>query len=94
VAEPIVTHQPDDRSLLVRAVEWASGATTIAVEMVAPILIGDWIDGRLGIKGVFVILGAVIGFAAGIWSLVRMVEPLRHNRPPKQNENDTHDKPQ
>ena len=71
--------QPDDRSLLARATEWATSATTVAVEMVAPILIGAWIDGWLGIRGVFAIIGGVIGVTGGIWSLLRMVEPLRRN---------------
>ncbi len=74
VKEPL-----DDRSLLARAAGWASNATTISVEMVVPILLGAWVDQRLGIKGPFVILGAVIGFSAGLWSLLRLVEPLRHD---------------
>jgi F0F1-type ATP synthase assembly protein I len=66
--------------------QWASNATTVAAEMVAPILIGAWIDGRLGTKGVFAIVGGVIGMTAGIWSLLRMVAPLRRNGPRPPNE--------
>jgi F0F1-type ATP synthase assembly protein I len=75
-----VADQPDDRSLLARATEWASNATTVAMEMVVPILIGAWIDHRLGFKGVFAIIGGVIGMTSGIWTLLKMVEPLRRDR--------------
>jgi F0F1-type ATP synthase assembly protein I len=85
-----VNHLPDDRSLLARATEWTSGATTVAAEMVVPILIGAWIDKRLGLPGVFAIIGGVLGMTAGIWSLLRMVEPLRCDRRPTR---DRHDHP-
>jgi hypothetical protein len=88
-----VTEHPDDRSLLAKASQWATSASTVAAEMVVPILIGAWIDSRLGLKGLFAILGGVIGVTGGIWSLMKMVEPLRragrrphdppeHPRPP------------
>jgi F0F1-type ATP synthase assembly protein I len=75
-----VTDQPDDRSLLAHAAQWATGAMTIAVEMVAPVLIGGAIDRRLGTKAAFTIIGGAIGVAAGIWSLLRLVEPLRRDK--------------
>ena len=53
---------------------------TVAAEMVVPILIGAWIDGRLGTKGLFAIIGGIIGVAGGIWSLLKMVAPLQQNR--------------
>ena len=40
----------DDRSPLALAVEWSSRIIAIAVEMVAPALVGAWIDVRLGTK--------------------------------------------
>jgi F0F1-type ATP synthase assembly protein I len=79
-----VTDQPDDRSPVARAAEWATAAITVGVEMVAPILIGAWLDARLGVKFVFVALGGILGMSAGIWSLVRIVEPLRR-RPKESN---------
>jgi F0F1-type ATP synthase assembly protein I len=82
-AQLAVINPPDDRSMLARATEWASSAMTIAIEMVAPVLIGAWIDGRLGTKGVFAIIGGAIGVTAGIWSLLRVVEPLRRKRDSK-----------
>lgn len=58
---------------------------TIAIEMVVPILVGAWLDRRFGSKGLFSIIGGVLGMTAGIWSLLRMVEPLRRKprHPPK-----------
>jgi len=64
-AQSAVTNQSDDRSLLAQAVGWASLATTVAAEMVVPILIGAWVDTRLGLKGLFAILGGVMGVTAG-----------------------------
>jgi F0F1-type ATP synthase assembly protein I len=77
-----VTNQSDDRSLLARAYQWATNVTAIAIEMVAPILIGAWIDGRMGTKGVFSIIGGIIGVTGGVWALLRMVEPLRRKHHP------------
>jgi F0F1-type ATP synthase assembly protein I len=68
---------PDDRSALARATQVASNVTSVSLEMVLPILIGYWIDQRLGTKAVFAILGGVLGLATGIWSLMRMTESLR-----------------
>lgn len=86
-ATPGVNPLPDDRSLLARATEWSFAVMTIGVEMVLPILGGHWLDDWLGIKGVFAILGGILGVSAGLWSLLRMVEPLRRSdderrRPP------------
>ena len=79
---------PDDRSLLARATEWAASTTTVAAEMVVPILIGAWIDGRLGTKGAFAILGGVLGVTVGTRSLLRMVEPLRRSRGERPDQHD------
>lgn len=75
-----VTETPDDRSLLARAAELASTVTTICVQMVVPVLLGYWLDLRLGTKAVFAILGGILGLSIGLWSLLRLTAPLR--RPP------------
>ena len=78
-----MTEKPDDRSLLAKSTEWATNASTVAAEMVVPIVLGAWLDSRLGLKGLFAILGGVIGVSTGIWSLLKMVEPMRRkDRPP------------
>ena len=63
---------PDDRSALARALELGSLATTIALEMVVPIVLGLLLDRWLGTKAVFTILGGVAGMAGGLWQLVRL----------------------
>jgi F0F1-type ATP synthase assembly protein I len=52
--------------------EMSSLVTTIALEMVVPILLGYWIDHRLGSAAVFTILGGVLGMTLGIWHLIKM----------------------
>ena len=51
----------DDRSKLARAIELGSLGTSIAMEMVVPILIGIFIDRRLGTTPGFTILGQRLG---------------------------------
>ena len=79
---PTVNEQRDDRSSLARVVQVSSQMTTIAGEMVVPILLGAWIDGRAGTKGLFAIIGGAIGITVGIWSLLRLVQPPRRNHRP------------
>ena len=66
-----VTNPTDDRSPLAKATEWATSVTAIACEMAVPLLVGVWIDRRLGTRIVFAGMGGLIGLAAGIWSLLR-----------------------
>ncbi len=68
----IFGHSPDDRDPLARAVEWTSRVTTISFEMVLPGMVGFWIDQRLGTKAIFLVLGVVLGFATGLWHLIRL----------------------
>jgi len=67
-----VTDSPDDRPPLARAAEWTSRVTTISLEMVLPGLVGLWIDQKLGTKALFLVLGVILGFATGLWSLIRL----------------------
>ncbi len=46
--------------------------TTIAMEMAAPPLVGFWLDQKLGIRLVFVSIGAIAGLALGMMSLIRL----------------------
>jgi ATP synthase protein I len=72
-----VPQQRDDRSPLVLALEWTSRITTIALEMVLPCLVGFWLDQWLGTWVVLVVLGAIVGFAAGMWQLIQLSKPSR-----------------
>jgi F0F1-type ATP synthase assembly protein I len=67
---------PDDRSALARALELGSLATTIALEMVVPIVLGLLLDRWLGTKAVFTIVGGVVGMAGGLWQLIRLSREL------------------
>jgi len=46
--------------------------TTISLEMVLPGLIGYWIDLRLGTKLLFLVPGVILGFAIGMWQLIKL----------------------
>jgi F0F1-type ATP synthase assembly protein I len=70
-----VNNLPDDRSPLARAMHWTSLVTTISLEMVLPAVAGRWIDGRLGTGIVFLVLGAILGFATGMWHLLKLTGP-------------------
>ncbi len=61
----------DDRSPLAGAMQWTSRITGVALEMVVPALLGYWLDQELGIRGVFLLLGAALGFILGIRTLVQ-----------------------
>jgi F0F1-type ATP synthase assembly protein I len=83
-----VVDQRDDRSPFALAMEWSVQIMTIALEMVVPILIGAWIDGRLGTKGIIATAGGVAGMTLGIWSLLRLVKPLSNSRNQKPDRNE------
>jgi len=56
--------------------ELSSLVTTIALEMVVPILLGYWIDRWLGFSALFAILGGIAGLTGGVWHLVRLAAIL------------------
>ncbi len=82
---------PDDRLPLVRAYQRATRGVTIAVGMVAPGLLGYWLDQKLGTRALLTILGFGIGMAFGVWELVRLsqVRPLQDKS--EQSERDQED---
>ena len=65
----------DDRNPLARAMSLAYAAISICVEMVLPIALGYWIDHRCGSTPILTILGVVFGFVAGLWGLIKLVQP-------------------
>ena len=66
----------DNRSKLARAVELGSLGTSIAMEMVVPVLIGYFLDRHLGTKPAFTILGGVFGLSGGLWHLIRLTRGM------------------
>jgi F0F1-type ATP synthase assembly protein I len=69
-----VDNSQNNRPPLVVAMEWASRLMSIGLEMALPGLGGYWLDQWLGTKVVFLILGASIGFAAGMWQLIQLTK--------------------
>ncbi len=67
-----MAHPSDDRAPLVKAAEWSSRVTAIALEMVAPGLVGLWIDRKLGTVMLFLVLGMILGMAGGIYHLIHL----------------------
>jgi F0F1-type ATP synthase assembly protein I len=72
----MVNNIPDGRSPIAVAMHWATQVTTISIEMVLPILLGVWVDRRLGTKVLFTILGGIGGMWLGIWNLIRVAKVL------------------
>ena len=69
----IMTEQtPDDRSSMTAAMEWSARLTTIGLEMALPAGGGYWLDLHIGTSPVFVILGALLGFAVGMFHLMQI----------------------
>ena len=62
----------NDYSPFMLAMEWSSRITTIALEMVVPVLVGYWLDRRLGSGFVFLLAGVVVGFSVALMSLLKL----------------------
>ncbi|MBN1589969.1 MAG: AtpZ/AtpI family protein [Pirellulales bacterium] len=77
-----MTDHPDDRSSLAVAVAWASQVTTVALEMALPAVAGHWVDRWLHTDPLFLLLGALFGFTAGMWHLLRLTAS-KNLKPPR-----------
>jgi F0F1-type ATP synthase assembly protein I len=66
----------DDRSSLARGWALSTTISTIALEMVLPGMLGFYIDIKLGTTMVFLVLGLVVGFVAGMIHLMRLAKSL------------------
>jgi hypothetical protein len=49
---------------------------TLIVPIVLLTLLGAWLDTRLGKSPIFTLLGAVLGFAAGVLNMMRIINKL------------------
>jgi F0F1-type ATP synthase assembly protein I len=56
----------------------AYAAISLSAEMIAPILLGWWIDNRWHTSPIFVLAGTALGMTAGTWGLIKLVQ----KRPP------------
>ncbi|MGO9113754.1 MAG: AtpZ/AtpI family protein [Thermoguttaceae bacterium] len=62
----------DHRPPMAIAIEWSARLMTIGLEMAIPPAGGYWLDLRFGTLPVFVILGAILGFVAGMLHLLQI----------------------
>jgi ATP synthase protein I len=94
---PMTNNTSDSRSPIAIAVHWASQVTTISIEMVLPILLGVWVDSKLGTKAVFTIVGGIGGLWMGIWYLLRITKTIAEGdnkrKPENKNGQDNTEKP-
>jgi F0F1-type ATP synthase assembly protein I len=64
----------EPRDPLSAGIMWASRATSLGLEFVLPTLVGLWLDGRFGTKPWGTLVGALLGFAAGMTHLLRIAK--------------------
>lgn len=69
-----LTHRPEDRAAMARAMQWVSRITTVAGEMVVPAVIGAWLDYRWG-TNFLTLIGLLIGVPLGLWHLIKLTKP-------------------
>jgi F0F1-type ATP synthase assembly protein I len=78
---------PDDRSPIAIGMGWASMIMAVSAQMIAPPLVGYWIDQRLGTKLVFLLAGVLLGVAMGTMGMLRIVKSekgfVAHGRRPR-----------
>ena len=74
--ESCVAEQPESPSPLSVGLEWASRITTIGLEFVLPMVLGYGVDSWLGTTPAGTLVGAVLGFALGIWQTIRTTQKL------------------
>lgn len=62
--------------------QWSSRITTISLELVAPVLLGYWLDRHWDTLPLFIIIGVILGFITATMSLMRLTKPRDADRPP------------
>jgi F0F1-type ATP synthase assembly protein I len=63
-----------DVNSMAEAMKGVSVVTSVVGVMIVPALGDLWMDNLLGTKWLFVILGAIVGFVGGMYSLLDMVK--------------------
>lgn len=63
---------PDQRSPIAVGIAWASRVMTISLTMVVPGLVGYWVDGKLGTKLLFLLVGMILGMGTAMWQLLQL----------------------
>jgi F0F1-type ATP synthase assembly protein I len=67
---------PDDRAPMAIAAEWSARITTIGLEMALPAAGGFLLDRRIGTLPLFLVLGAMAGFAISIYHIIQIARSL------------------
>lgn len=55
----------------------ASLGVEFTVIFLVPLAVGFWLDGKAGTRPGFMLLGGAIGFALGLWRLVRQARQVQ-----------------
>ena len=63
-----------DVNSMAEAMKWVSIVTSVVGVMTVPAVAGIWMDNLLGTKCLFLILGVIVGFVAGMYCLLEMVK--------------------
>lgn len=71
-SNPQQPNSPDDRSPAAQAAQWTSRIMTVCLEMVLPGLAGYWLDGKLGTKVLFMLIGFALGSFAAVKHLIAL----------------------
>lgn len=81
--------RPEPDTAASQGVLWATRATSIALEFALPPLLGAYLDRRLGTGSLLILIGAVLGFLAGMAHVLavargdaKTVPPRRRGSPP------------
>ena len=53
------------------SLRYAGLGIQLAVTILAGVLLGRWVDRKVGTDGIFTILGGLLGFSATLYSLIR-----------------------
>ncbi len=68
--------RPDGRSRLATGIHTASSITSIGLEFSLPVGIGLWIDGHWHTTPIATLMGAVLGFLAGMMHVVAVARSM------------------
>lgn len=52
----------------------------LATTIVIMILLGDWLDGKFGLRYVFTIIFSLIGIGAGMYNLIRTINIIEKRK--------------
>ncbi len=64
-----LARRPPDLNAMARAMQWVAQITTVALEMVLPAVVGNWLDGRFN-TSFLTVAGLLIGVPLGLWHLL------------------------